>query len=104
MLRRMSVVQWLRWKQYMLLAPFGEEREDARAALIAQAIWNVQIAKNAKKGTTPVFRKLWEFLFQFGDSPDYSAPTRKQSSKEQWDTLVNTMKMYATPSPEEKQN
>lgn len=79
----------------MQLAPFGEERDDYRAALIALSVWNVQIAKNTKKGSTPKFRDLREFILCFGDTPDPMTPTKKQTPKEQWQTLVGIFKATA---------
>lgn len=86
----------------MELAPFEEERADYRAALIAAAIWNVQIAKNTKKGHTPTFREVKEFVLRFGDSPEIldPGPTRKQSSTEQWEMLTSAFLLGAEKKKE----
>lgn len=72
----------------MTLTPFvmEEDRADIRAALIAMSIWNVQIAKNTKKGESPKYRELYEFLIQWGDEPD---PKPQRSSEDQFESVVD---------------
>lgn len=96
----MSSIQWIRWKAYMALNPIGEERMDIRIASICKEIWNVQLAKSGKPGTTPKYRTISEFLIPFGDAPKPdppNQPTRNLSSKELWKRLTDTFKRYAKP-------
>lgn len=83
MLRGMSASQWLEWRVLMGLNAMmmSEDRADLRAAIVACAIWNVQIAKSAKKGTQPTFRTPQEFLPQWGDAP--KAKPAMRSAKQQ---------------------
>lgn len=78
MLAGMNAVEWLEWQAYMDLSamPFEEERADRRTAMIVQAIWNVQIAKNAKRNSQPHYIELFKILLgmRVGDTPD---PTPK---------------------------
>jgi hypothetical protein len=97
MLKEMSAVEWELWKVYLSLNPVGEDREDLRTAQVAQAIWNVQIAKTAGRGRTPQYRPLKDFLLLIGDRPDPNAPTRRQTAKEQWAILKATFLKFAKP-------
>lgn len=96
MLRGMSAIQWLHWKAYMSLAPFGEERDDIRAALVAQSIWNVQIAKaqgawdasKRKHGSRPVMRPIDDFVLRFGDTPERQK--MKPEGRGVFDSILST--------------
>ena len=74
MLGGMTYMQWLHWRTYMKLEPFGEERMDFRFASVAKAVWNVQIAKWTKANTEPKFRDIEEFVLNFGDAPERLPP------------------------------
>lgn len=77
MLRDMSAQEWLHWQVLAGLNAWheSEERADLRAAKIAQALWNVEIAKaqgawdaaKKKKGARPVFRPISDFIMLIGD-------------------------------------
>lgn len=81
--------EWLEWLAFMELEPFGEEIENFRTALIAQAIWNVQIAKGTKKGKTPRYRELHEFVLRFGDAPDPKPPPKRIPAKAQFESWLD---------------
>lgn len=65
MLRRITWKQFIEWRIYDELEPFGEERGDARSAQIAQALWN--IARDVKKN--PKGWPLSDFILAWGDAP-----------------------------------
>lgn len=65
MLREITWEQFLEWQAYDSLDPFGEEREDYRAASVCQALWN--IARDVKR--YPQGFPLSDFLVHFGDTP-----------------------------------
>lgn len=65
MLRGISWSQFLEWQAFETLEPFGEERDDYRAASIVQALWN--IARDTKQN--PNGWPLTDFLLSFGDAP-----------------------------------
>lgn len=96
----MSWIQWMHWKAYMQLSPFGEERDDLRAALVAWSVWSVEIAKSQgswdaaatrgeQKGERPVMPSMHAFLLRVGDTPDMSPPKRSLTSEEQFDSVLN---------------
>ena len=88
----MTSGQWLQWKTFMALHPFhyDQERADIRAALIALAIWNVQIAKSGGQ-QKPTFRKIEEFLMTWGDAETAQMFATKKTDRDMWDEL----KLYA---------
>lgn len=65
MLRSISWAQFLEWEHFSTVEPFGEERDDIRAASIVQALWN--IARDTK--ACPNGWPLTDFLLSFGDTP-----------------------------------
>lgn len=87
----------------MTLTPFimDQERADMRAALIAMSIWNVQIAKNTKKGETPQMRMLYEFLPHWGDAPEQTPPSL--SPERQFESIVNAFESMGL-QPIDRQN
>lgn len=90
MLAEMGATQWLDWKVFMTLTPFAMDREraDMRAALVAMTLWNVAIAKGTKKGHTPDYRQMHEFLMQWGDAPDPRPKKRRMTEQEQFESVV----------------
>lgn len=66
----MSWREFLEWREFYALAPFGEERDDIRAASIVQALVSMQ--RNVE--TQPRWYPLTEFLLKFGDAPRVEAP------------------------------
>ena len=65
---RMSSEELTEWMQYYEICPFGEERHDINAALIAQTIANVNRSKDQ-----PAY-KLEDFMITFDKEvkePDY---------------------------------
>jgi hypothetical protein len=65
MVQQMTWEQLLEWRTFEELEPFGEERDDFRAAQIVQALWN--IARDPK--TCPKGWPLTDFVLAIGDSP-----------------------------------
>lgn len=65
MLREITWEQFLEWRMYDDLDPFGEDRDDYRFASIVQALWN--IARDPKR--YPNGFPLTDFLMNFGDTP-----------------------------------
>jgi hypothetical protein len=66
MLRGITVRQFQEWRAYADLEPFDEERADARAASIVQAIYNSPRRKKDRL-------KLQECLLSFGEQPSAAA-------------------------------
>lgn len=64
MLREMDAIEWIEWQVYMGLEPFGEWRDDVRAASICTTLANVY--RNPE--TTPEPFTLADFRLQFGDA------------------------------------
>jgi hypothetical protein len=65
MLGRVTWRQLSEWMAFEELEPFGEERDDFRAAQIVQALWN--IARDQTK--CPNGYPLTDFVLKIGDSP-----------------------------------
>jgi hypothetical protein len=64
MLRSITATQFMTWQAYAALEPFGEERDDYRAASIVQMLANVnRDPKKHKDGFA-----ITDFLLRFGDS------------------------------------
>jgi hypothetical protein len=59
LLNRMSARELVSWQAYSMIEPFGEERADLRAGIIAATIANV----NRKKGRKPY--KPSDFMVEF---------------------------------------
>lgn len=55
----------MEWQQYAELEPFGEERADWRAAMIASTMANIHARKKGK----PAF-KIENFMPKFGKAPE----------------------------------
>lgn len=74
----MSASEYLEWQEYYSLEPFGEERADLRAGIIASTIYNVNRGKNRAL-------KPEDFMPKF--------KTKKQSTKQLLKTveLLNVM-------------
>lgn len=68
MLREMTWGQFMEWNQYADLEPFGEQREDLRAGIIASSIVNIliQINSDPKKGR-PRLTKPADFMPNFDE-------------------------------------
>lgn len=79
MLREITWPQFLEWRMYDDLEPFGEERDDYRFASICQALWN--IARDTKK--YPNGFPLSDFLVAFGDTPRPEPETQSVAYQEQ---------------------
>jgi hypothetical protein len=71
----MSSREFTEWQAYFALEPFGEERADIRAALVASVIANVN--RNPKKRSSPFAVK--DFMLRFGEA----AGSREQSVEQQ---------------------
>jgi hypothetical protein len=87
MLRGMTAPQWLQWKAWLQASArhLEAERADHRAAVIAAAAWNVQIAKAngaaaARGATQSRLREPHEFMAKWGDMED-PRPTAKKPTQ-----------------------
>lgn len=60
MLRSINKRQLFEWIAYAELEPFGEDRADWRAALVASMVHNVAVDRKHQK-------KVQDFLLKFGD-------------------------------------
>lgn len=65
MLSGMTWGQFLEWKTYDELEPFGEERDDYRSAQVVQALYNIFTRTKREDKAWP----LSEFLLGLGDVP-----------------------------------
>lgn len=65
MLREMTWSQFLEWRAFDDLEPFGEERSDFRTAQVVQTLWNIH--RDPKRN--PDGWPLTDFVLAFGDSP-----------------------------------
>jgi hypothetical protein len=70
MLGELSVPQFLEWQLYSAVHPFGEERADLRAGIIASVI------ANANRGKRTQAYKPADFMPKFGRTP------RKQTGED----------------------
>jgi hypothetical protein len=61
MLRSMPATMFFEWIAYSTLEPFGEERDDYRAASICQMIHNINVKREHQK-------KLTDFVLNFGET------------------------------------
>jgi len=68
MLRSLTAKQFAEWEHYARLEPFGEVRDDYRAASIAVMIANVN------RGPKQPSYKLEDFLLKFGDDVQQNRP------------------------------
>ena len=68
--QRMDVREFMEWIAYYKISPFGEERADLRAGIIAAAISNPFRSKNQRAS------KPADFM------PDYTKSTRKKTPEE----------------------
>ncbi len=71
MLRSLTAKQFYEWVAYNELEPFGEWRDDYRAASIAQMIYNVAVEKQYRKND------IGQFVLKFGEQ------TRRQTPEQQ---------------------
>jgi hypothetical protein len=87
MLREMSSVQWLQWRAFMQLRPFhfDQERADVRAAMIAAAIWNVQIAKGKGKKQLSIKDFLGMKWGDYSAAELFAVP--EIDERDEWDSL-----------------
>lgn len=77
----MSATTFLRWQIMMELEPSLEDVMPVLSAQIAQAVWNVQIAKSkSKTNPNPKLKALKDFFLRFGDTP---APADKEAGPAQ---------------------
>ena len=75
MLERMPLPTFLEWIEYYKLEPFGEERADLRAGIVASTIANVNRGKGQRA------YKPSEFMPKFGDKV-------RKTAKQMWQTLM----------------
>ena len=61
LLHRMSARELTEWMAYYSLEPFGEERGDMRAGIVASTLFNINRGKKAKP-TTP-----YDFMPKYGE-------------------------------------
>ncbi len=81
----------------MRLAPFAEERQDYRIARVVEVLMNVH--RDTKKKRTPF--TIYEIMndLRFGDMPEQlpPAPTRRQSTAEQWAIIKQMAEAMGKP-------
>lgn len=105
----MSSDEWHDWRAYMALEPTVADILPIIGAQIAQAIWNVQIAKGkSTKNPNPQMASITEFILRFGDMPDpkqreaTSGPARdKATGQRRFDRLVEELQAR-TPAKKKK--
>lgn len=80
MLDEMTWEQYREWNDYATMEPFGEERDDMRAGIVASSIVNtlVMINRDPKKGR-PKLTVPGDFMPQF--SVAYDKPARGATKK-----------------------
>lgn len=86
MLREMSWFEFLEWEAFYQLEPFGEIRDDYRAAQIESALYNVW--RDTKKHPQPF--PIQDFLLKFGEEPK-----KKQTVEEQKSMLLMIAATYS---------
>lgn len=85
--RRITAKQLLGWEAYMRLEPFGELRDDYRAASIVQMIFNMGVAKAKDR------KPIGHFLLKWGEQE----PERRQTWQEQQKIMTLLARAYSTP-------
>lgn len=70
MLRSLTARQFAEWMAFAELEPFGELRDDYRAASIREMVYNINVSKKDRK-------PLEDFLLNFGDS---EKPSKKKQT------------------------
>lgn len=68
LLARVSSLELSEWRAYSQVEPFGEERADMRAALVAQTMANLWRGKNTNPFT------LEDFMLKFEPEPEPMTP------------------------------
>lgn len=87
MLKSMTMKQLEEWAEYSSIEPFGEERADLRAGIVASAVLNA----NRSKSTDKVW-SAQDFLMKFGKEDEANQP---YTDVEKWEKLKRSMKVYA---------
>jgi hypothetical protein len=59
--RGLTAKQFIEWRLYARMEPFGEERDDFRAASIRQMVFNMAVKNSDRK-------PLGDFVLKFGES------------------------------------
>lgn len=97
--RVMSARLFTDWMQFAALEPFGDNRADYHAALIAMVIANVN--RDSKRKPQPF--KINDFLLRWKEANTDIAgtahPPRKQTWQEQKALFLAIAKAYATKEP-----
>lgn len=65
MMEAMSSTQLSEWMAYDRIEPFGPQRDDLRAGVIASTVYNVQRTKRSQKVAKPS-----DFMLTFGEEGD----------------------------------
>lgn len=76
MLRRITAKQFRQWEVYNELEPFGEFRDDVRAAQITAMIFNMAVAVKDRKPLT-------EFLLPWDKVLEQEAAPKRQTPEQQ---------------------
>lgn len=95
MLREISLAQFLEWMAYAELEPFGERREDYRAASVVQAIWNSARWEHSSKQHPYQEIPIESFRLKFGEED--APPKPKQTWQEQLAIAKLWVAAYNTP-------
>ena len=70
---RMSSSEFTAWMCYYKMTPFGDDREDLRAALVA---YTVAATTPRKRGAKPI--KMQDFVLEFGERKQQSIEEMQQ--------------------------
>lgn len=71
MLHEMSWTQFVMWQRYYSLEPFGEERDDLRAGVIASTMANI----HRDRDKHPEAFQAAEFVLKYGEPPAKPKPS-----------------------------
>jgi hypothetical protein len=96
-LRRVSAKRFQEWYWYEQIEPFGELREDFRAALVAMHIANT--GYDLKKRGKPY--DIEDFLLKFSEVRSQPKPEQKQATEEQIRILNILTMMYSVDGVQE---
>lgn len=90
----MSIRQFQEWRAYADLEPFGEERDDLRAASIVQVLRNLF---GRRKGQRPI--PLEDCVLRFGQAVLAEPGTPEQRRRQVLRTMELLMAIYNQPVP-----
>lgn len=90
MLREMTWQQFIDWRDYDLIDPFGEERADLRSGTIASVIANVHSGKGGKRF------KPADFMPKFSTTGQHAGGKREPlTDPDEWTSVLKMAKVVA---------